>query len=352
MATVHILTQYIWPDAAPTGLYAEHLAARLHERAIDVRLVGGQGNYRTLGRDKPPVPILHLEHYQGRRGNLAETFIEYASVKRAFARYIDNLVASGDIVVVTSAPPNTVQLASCIKRRGARAIYWLQDYYPELVRGIREYPTGLRRAFSRYWDNLLLKWDRVVKIGANLGGPLQNAVVIRNWPTFTFEEEMPCEARTALYSGNLGYGHDVDLLVTACKELREARYRITMRADGRGVRQLPDWLEAQPLHVDPKKLKHDLLRHEVHLIAAHPKISRAIFPSKIWNSIAIGRRLICTGFAGEMAVELEEAKRASFDCHIEQWVDLITSAASDFALTSSVASAPESVPSLHPAAIA
>src|SRR3981081_2747626 len=104
MPTYHILTQYIWPDAAPTGLYAEQLATRLHEQGCDVRLVGGQGNYRTLGRDKPPAPILHLEHYQGRRGNLGQTFVEYASVKRAFQRYIDNVVKNGDVVVVTSAP--------------------------------------------------------------------------------------------------------------------------------------------------------------------------------------------------------------------------------------------------------
>src|SRR5205814_1869706 len=129
---------------AATGLaagsvpIAEHLATRLHEQGCDVRLVGGKGDYRTLGREKPPVPILHLEHYHGRRGNLAQTFIEYASVKRAFQRYIENVVRNGDVVVVTSAPPNTVQLATTIKRRGARAIYWLQDYYPELVRGIHE----------------------------------------------------------------------------------------------------------------------------------------------------------------------------------------------------------------------
>jgi len=46
MATFHILTQYVWPDAAPTGLYAEHLATRLHQNGCDVRLVGGNGNYR------------------------------------------------------------------------------------------------------------------------------------------------------------------------------------------------------------------------------------------------------------------------------------------------------------------
>ena len=323
MATFHILTQYMWPDAAPTGLYAEHLATRLHEQGCDVRLVGGKGDYRTLGREKPPVPILHLEHYHGRRGNLAQTFIEYASVKRAFQRYIENVVRNGDVVVVTSAPPNTVQLATTIKRRGARAIYWLQDYYPELVRGIHEYPRPLRSAFGRYWDGQLLQWDRVVKIGANLGGAVSNAVVIRNWPTFTFEQVGSSEPGTALYSGNLGYGHDVDLLVAACEELRAAGYQITMRADGRGVARLPSWLQVQPLHADPDKLKQDLLRHEVHLIAAHSEIRRAIFPSKIWNSIAAGRRLICTGYAGEMLTELEAAKRVRFEQHLDQWTQLI-----------------------------
>ena len=352
MTTFHILTQYIWPDAAPTGLYAEHLATRLHERGCDVRLVGGQGNYRTLGRNKPPVAIFHLEHYQGRRGNLAQTFVEYASVKRAFAGYIDAFVRPGDVVVVTSAPPNTVQLATDIKRRGAHAIYWLQDYYPELVRGIREYPISVRRVFSRFWDSQLSQWDRVIKIGANLAGPSRNSVVIRNWPTFEFEKMSAPEPRTAIYSGNLGYGHDVGLLVAACEQLREGGYKIDIRTDGRGARQLPAWLKAQPLHGDPQRLKEDLLRHEVHLIAAHPKIRRAVFPSKIWNSIALGRRLVCTGFAGEMAAELDAAMRAPFESHLDQWVDLILSGADSFATRSEILQSVGFTGNLRPAVIA
>jgi len=351
MATVHILTQYIWPDAAPTALYAEDVARHLKEHGHDVRLVGGTGDYRALQRDKPAVPVLHLDHYHGRRGSLIQTLIEYASVKRAFKRYIDNVVRSGDIVIVTSAPPNTVALASCIKRRGGRAIYWLHDYYPELIRGIREYPAAMRRTLSRYWDRQLSRWELVVKISANLGGPTHNAIVIRDWPTLKLEKTEPFEPKTALYSGNLGYGHDVDLLVAACAQLREAGYRITIRADGRGVCLLPPWLKAQPLHADPEKLKTDLLRHEVHLIAAHPKIQRAIFPSKIWNSIALGRRLVCTGFAGEMATELDAAKRAPFDTHLQQWVDLISSMAVS-PLTEPVVKSRESISDLRPAAIA
>jgi len=344
MATLHILTQYIWPDAAPTGLYAEHLATRLHQNGWDVRLVGGKGNYRTLGRDKPPVAILHLEHYRGRRGSLAQTFIEYASVKRAFENYIDNFVKHGDVLVATSAPPNAVQLANRVKRRGAHAIYWLQDYYPELIRGICEYPRMARITFRKWWDRQLAQWDRVVKIGGNVGGPLTNSVV-------SFDEDPKPESKTALYLGNLGYGHDIDLFVKGCERLRDDGYKINIRADGRGVRHLPSWLKVESLCRDVNESRDVLVRHEAHLIAAHPKITQAIFPSKIWNGIALGRRLVCTGFAGEMATELDATKRAPFDTHLDQWVDLISSM--EFSpLTEPAVKSRESISDLRPAAIA
>jgi hypothetical protein len=326
MATVHILTQYIWPDAAPTGLYAEQLAARLEQNGSDVRLIGGRGGYRDLQRERPVAQITHLKHYQGSRGNLRQSFTEYASVTRAFRDYIGRFVRRDDVVVVTSAPPNTVTLARAVRRRGARAIYWLQDYYPELVRGLYEYPAPLRAAFRRFWDHHLSRWDRVVKIGSNLGGPMRNAVIIRNWPTMTFGRRTAPEPRTALYSGNLGYGHDIELLVHACGKLRTAGYRITMRSDGRGTWQLPAWLQPAPLENDPAKLRDDLLRHEVHLVAANPKITQAIFPSKIWNTLAARRKLVCTGFAGPMIEELEISKLAPFERHLEQWAHLIATA--------------------------
>ena len=166
-----------------------------------------------------------------------------------------------------------------------------------------------------------------MKIASNLRGPSHNSVVIRNWPTLEFEESTQPDPRTAIYSGNLGYGHDINLLVEACVSLKAQGYKISIHADGHGVPHLPAWLEARPLHRNPENLKEDLLRHEVHLIAAHPKIRRAIFPSKIWNSIAAGRRLVCTGFAGEMAAELEEAKRAPFASHLDEWTQLLVDVA-------------------------
>jgi hypothetical protein len=163
----------------------------------------------------------------------------------------------------------------------------------------------------------------VVKIGANLGGRLDNAVVIRNWPTMSFEESIAPEPGTAIYSGNLGYGHDVELFVARCEQLRREGYRISMYADGRGLQHLPSWLAPLPLESDPAKLRDNLLRHEVHLVAANPRITQAIFPSKIWNSVAARRQLVCTGFEREMADELEKTLTAPFTEHIDEWATLL-----------------------------
>ena len=70
-ASVHVLSQYLWPDDAPTGIYAEQLADSLAAAGVEVRLVGGQGSYRRGRRVAPRTPIVRLKHYEGRRGRLA-----------------------------------------------------------------------------------------------------------------------------------------------------------------------------------------------------------------------------------------------------------------------------------------
>ena len=325
MPRFHILTQYIWQDAAPTGLYAEHLALRLQDLGCQTTLVAGTGKYRPTQRERPPVEMRHLEHFHGRRGSFGQTLAEYASVNRSFQQYVDACVHPEDVVICTSAPPNTVGLAPRIKRRGARAIYWLQDYYPELVRGVREYPRWARRAFAKRWDSRLAQWDKVVKIGANIGHDLPNAVVIRNWPTMSFPNEIKPKPKSALYLGNLGYGHDVGLFVEGCAQLRDQGYSIRIYADGPGVEQLPGWLKPKPALKHAHELYDALRRHKVHLVAAHPKIQHAIFPSKIWNSIAVGAELFATGFEGAMRQELEVSRAAKFEEHLDQWTELLFS---------------------------
>ena len=225
---IHLLTQYLWPDSAPTGLLAESLADSLNATGYEVMLVGGGGSYRPgTGRQKPVTPIHRLRHAVGRRGSLLATVVEYHAVTSEFKTYIEERVSPCEIVIVTSAPPTTIGLAESIHAKGAKAIYWLQDYYPELLRTLWNYPQPIRSVAHTYWDNRLGRWDLVVKAAGNLFYHGENARVIRNWPTIDVGKPEPAIPKTALYSGNLGYCHHIPSFLNLCEELRAEGYSIS-----------------------------------------------------------------------------------------------------------------------------
>lgn len=319
MATIHILNQFVWPDAAPTAVYAEQLADELIRLGHEVQLVGTGGSYRSLPRPRPAAPLRQLPGFRASRGNLAGIFLEYLSAHRQFARYIKAHVRPGDVVVATSAPPTTPWLLKTIRGGRARAAYWLQDYYPELVRSLYDYHGTLRRFSRRRWDRALAGWDVVMKISANLGYHGANAVVCRNWAPLEFSPREQAEhlpvSRTALYHGNLGYAHDHESFVRECERLRAEGFNIMVRGDGPGLQKLPQWIERGPVFPTAEALRAALLRAEVHLIAAHPRFQEALFPSKLWNSLSAGRRVVGSGFAGLMKQELDESLAADHFRH-------------------------------------
>jgi hypothetical protein len=246
-------------------------------------------------------------------------------VKRAFSRYVARSVRPGDVVVVSSAPPTTISLHRDIRRNGAIGIYWLQDYYPQLVRGIWDPPSALVDRLSRFWDRELRAWNHVVKVASNLAFDGANVSVVRNWPTMDLGAPRPPKPRTALYSGNLGWPHHLPSLLALCEELRSEGYSITVRGDGKGMAGLPDWVMALPPLGDAEALRGSYWDAEVHLVAGHPDLPGAVFPSKFWNARATGRRILVSGFASPMLDELKTAQTCDWTIHLPVLRDLVLS---------------------------
>ena len=324
---VHILSQYLWPDDAPTGIYAEQLADALARAGITVRLVGGTGTYRMGERPPPATSIERVAHRQGQRGRLLSTALEYESVRRAFASDIARSVTPGDVVVVTSAPPTTIGLIRQIRRAGGRGVYWLQDFYPELIRGVVDFPPILCRRFSAAWRARLAEWDHVVKAAGNLGYHGANARVIRNWPSLDLGESRPFRPGTALYSGNLGWGHHLPTFLGLCETLKREGFEITVQGDGPGLARLPDWIRKVPALKRPEELVRAYWDAEVHLVAGHPSIPEAVFPSKFWNARATGRILLVSGLTGAMEEEWLAAEAADYRRHLPDLADFLCSLA-------------------------
>jgi len=324
---VHVLTQYAWPDDAPTGIYAEHLADAVAGSGIAVRLAAGTGRYREGGRRAPRTPVERIVHREGRRASLPSVALEYEAVRRAFARHIATAVEPGDVVVLTSAPPTTLFLHRAVRERGAIGVYWLQDYYPELIRAVWDPPRLLRRALRRLWDHHLGQWDHVVRAAGNILCPGRESTVIRNWNTVELGDPRPFRPRSALYSGNLGWGHHLPSFLKVCRDLVDEGYEVTVRGDGPGMSSLPSWIHPEAPLTEPQALTRSYWEAEIHLVAAHPRIPDAVFPSKIWNALLTGRPIRTSGFAGPMLEELEASRRSDPRLHLRQWVSFISSLA-------------------------
>lgn len=324
-AVVHLLTQYAWPDDAPTGIYAEHVADALADEGVPAKLLAGTGRYREGRRPAPRTPVERLPHREGRRQHLVSVAVEYEAVRRAFARYVRARVRPGDVVVLTSAPPTTLFLHGTIRRRGATGVYWLQDYYPQLIRAVWDPPAILRAAMRRLWDRHLRAWDHVVKAAANVRCPRSDTRLIRNWNTLSLGDPRPARPRTALYSGNLGWGHHLPSFLELCRQLVDDGYALTVRGDGPGMGRLPDWVRREPPLTEPDALVRSYWEAEVHLAAGHPMLPDAVFPSKVWNALAAGRPVLASGFGAPMLEELEASRRADPRAHRIEWVRFLTS---------------------------
>ncbi len=295
---------------------------RLQESGRKVALICGSGHYRKGERPQPNIPIIRLETKSGKRGSALSTLQEYRWVYNAFQGYIQEKVSEGDIVICTSAPPQTIYLASTILKKKAVPIYWLQDFYPCLLRGFIKYPIFVQNILKYIWSRELNRWRHVVKCSSNLDYVGENTSVIRNWHTVDLGEPRPYKPKTAYYFGNLGYGHSLDLFVKKCEELKGQGFTVCLIGDGPKASKLPPWIERKKAESEEHLIRL-LWEAENHLVAADPEVTGAVFPSKYWNSRATGRTIVTSGFAGPMLRELDEVQALTHLPTPEPWVNLI-----------------------------
>jgi hypothetical protein len=318
MSKIHIINQYVYPDGSPVCLISEQTANFLFtENKADVVMVGGAGEYRPSNRQKPNFPLINLPTASFKRETMIDILKEYFAVYGAFKKYVKGNVQDGDTLVITSSPFLNVMLRNLVNKKKVRTICWLFDYFPASVKSMKI--PFLYNLIKIWWDRELKKYDSVIKISSNLGYFEKNSVVLRQWNMIDIKPDSTIiPERKALYTGNLGIAHDVESLTKECEKLRDAGYEINIHADGPGLDKLPSWLKEKSRGIF--KNADDLIRalheHEIHLITGTPGTDELSFPSKSWNSIASGRKLIACGFSGMMLEELEISLKADYKKHL------------------------------------
>jgi hypothetical protein len=324
MSKIHILNQYIWPDGSPVCVYAEQLAEKLSDNGMKVVMVGGAGIYRKNSRTKPTFPIHRFEIPTFPRNTFIQILKEYYFVIQKLREYIVLNIKPKDVVIVTSSPFLNVFLISHLKKKNTKNIYWLSDYYPDSLLSLSSLYLLVKPALDFIWKTYLRQWDVVVKISDNLNYYGKNAITFRFWPTIKkIKKTHKNPNMRVLYTGNLGITHDVKALVDVAKEYYQKGYEINFYADGPKINELPDWIHKNATFQNENDLIDALINHEIHLVAGTVNNDGGSFPSKTWNSIASGRKVIPCGFVGKMHDEFQLAIKSDYSTHLDKLASYI-----------------------------
>lgn len=321
--TTHILNHHVWPDGSANCLYAEQLAESLTKEGIKTVLVGGSGSYRKANRDKPKTKVIQLKTLTLSRNQGGSLIKEYLSVYRAYKKYIKQSVSPNDTVIATSDPFLSLLLVFSLPKTSNK-IFWLTDYFPEGLVSVNSYYRLILPLLNLVWNFVLNRWDKVVKISENLNYYSHNAVVYRLWPTISKLKPVKNKPKKwILYTGNMGFVHDLDATIDVAKKYFDQGYQIHFYADGPKMNQLPNWIEKHSTFTNNSDLIQALYDHEIHLIAGTVNSDGGSFPSKMWNSLACGRQITPCGFKNKLLAEYKIAIKSNYSQHLNQMRNFI-----------------------------
>jgi glycosyltransferase involved in cell wall biosynthesis len=239
----------------------------------------------------------------------------------------------GDIVVLKTDPPlvSVVGLLAA-KLRGALAVNWLQDVYPEVAVELRTpMLTGKLGQFLARLRNLSLRSAHMnVVIGhgmaekiAELGVPRSKIMVVPNWSdensvvpvdpgASSLREEcsIPPSSFVLGYSGNLGKAHEAETLFGAARLLKERRDIVFLfTGGGSEMARLQTMITESGLtnvifrpHQPRDRLSDALGAADAHWLSLRPELEGLIVPSKLYGIFAAGRPVVAvTDLSGEVA---------------------------------------------------
>ncbi|OIN56362.1 hypothetical protein BLX24_25375 [Arsenicibacter rosenii] len=325
MPKIHIINQYVWPDGSPICIICEQLTEYLTNQGESVAMVGGGGEYRPSARPKPNIELVSLETKAYPRDTYLQILTEYFIVFKMFWKYVRRSVKEGDVLVITNSPFLNIFLRYAVFKRGVKSIFIMFDYFPASIISLKV-PHIAHKIIKWWWDRELNKFDNVIKVSSNVGYEGPNAVIKRLWPMIDIKPNPDvAPKKMALYTGNLGITHDVEALVKECYILQEKGYEVNFYADGPGLEKLPAQLKPSVKGVfkDTPSLIKALYEHEIHLITGTIGTDESSFPSKIWNSLASGRKVVACGFTGKMKLELDFILASNYTAHLTEMASFI-----------------------------
>jgi colanic acid biosynthesis glycosyl transferase WcaI len=322
------INQFYAPDHAATSQLLTELCEDLAAGGDEVTVIASRGNYLGGGRLPEEEVIGGVRVLRPWATSLGK-----ASVPRRLADYLSfwatavgraAIVARPDVMLVLTTPPMIASGGVLVSAaRGVPLVTWVQDVYPEVAVAFGVIPEGHPAALAFSWLQRATYRSarRVVALSRGMGerllaqgAPEERLRVVPNWSDGgvirplahednPFRREHGLDGRfVAMYSGNLGVGHDVATFIDAARRLEAERPEVLFlfigdggrraEAEGlaRGLRNVR-FLPYQPYGA----LRQSLTAADVHLISLREGLEGLLVPSKLYGALASGRPVMYVG---------------------------------------------------------
>ena len=322
------INQFYHPDHAATSQLLTQLCEDLVAAGDEVTVIASRGAY--LGGGGLParetvsgVEVVRAWATSLGKGSITRRLGDYGSF---WVSAVASAVAQRrpDVIVALTTPPMIAAGAAAVAAaRGVPLVAWVQDVYPEVAVAFGVFPAqspiargfGLlaRATHARSRFSVALSDGMAARLETQ-GQRRERIRVIQNWSDGEALRPLPQAARAfraehglegrfvAMYSGNIGVGHDVETLVAAARRLDGSRPDVRFVFVGEGGRREEAERLARGLgnvrflpHQPYESLAASLSAADVHLASLRTGLEGLLVPSKLYGVLAVGRPLFYVG---------------------------------------------------------
>lgn len=341
------INQFYKPDIAATGQLLADLAEALAERGHEVEVLCSRHAYSGGNVTFPAKEVLNGVSVH----RIRATGFGHNSILGSIIDYISFYVLAGwrvlrlpkvDVCVSLTTPPFVALLGLMLRiLKGTRVAVWTMDLYPEvpLAFGFLKNKGVLYRLLARLNRRIYRTSSSIFSLGevmtrrlVEAGAPPEKIVTVHNWVPGEVvrkahlrkhQEVMkpsPNGTITLLYSGNLGLGHEFDMIVSALSQVNSgASVKAIFVGDGKAKHALGGL--AKELGYDHIEFRRPvplgelpglLLSGDVHFVAQKQGTQGLLVPSKIYAVLAAGRPTLFVGPSDSEVAMIVNESRSGF----------------------------------------
>ncbi|HBY57853.1 MAG TPA: hypothetical protein DEG96_08375 [Candidatus Atribacteria bacterium] len=333
-----VIEQHFYPEVAATGQLLLDLCEDLVKAGYQVKVITGNPTEIYQYHNHKKINVPRKEIYKGIEiVRLKNTTLSKYSMTGRVINYITfhfsiffHIIFSqkADLVLVLSNPPFIAFHGLILKLfKNCKVIYNVQDLFPDLAVELGKLKNKpfiiVLKVLSRY---IIRKMDKVVTVGEFMEKKIKEEILndtdnhhvmtIHNWADGKkikvieendednyLRKEWGLENKfVVLYSGNIGYLHEFDTIISAAENIQNKGYNdivfvfigegikkeyIKKKAEERGLNNIL-FFPYQPR----EKLTYSLGIANVSLVTLEKGFEGMVVPSKIYGILASGRPVI------------------------------------------------------------